>query len=154
MKNTIACIVALLSLGLGEASAGTPCTQREAYAAEVVTDYLHSWGNVYLFYKQFRHCYDASVAEGAEDKIQMLWANRWSEISEMIALTDKDAEFKAFMWQRISDETFPQERFTVFVQNAKAHCPSVAAEFCRAVLKAADQPIIPPDLSRQAPLGR
>ena len=144
MKQAVACLATILMLGVGEASAVTQCTQREAYAAEVVTDYLNSWGNVYLFFKQFGHCYDASIAEGAEDKIQLLWANHWSEVSQMIALTKKDPEFKAFLWTRISDETFPQDRFAVFVHNAKTKCPSLATDFCSAVVKAASRPIIPP----------
>jgi hypothetical protein len=150
MKKTVSILVTVFAFGSGsgQAFAATECTQREAYAAEVNTDYLDSWANVYQFFKQFRHCYDASIAEGAEDKIQVLWATRWSAISQMIALTKKDSEFKTFIWQRITDETFPQERFAVFVRNAKTSCPEVAAEFCRAVIKAAAQPINPPDAAR------
>lgn len=154
MRKTTTLLASLLAFGAAQASAATECTQHEAYASEVVTDYLDSWANVYRFFKQFRQCYDASIAEGAEDKIQQLWSSRWPTVAQMIALTKKDSEFKAFIWQRITDETFPQERFSVVVRNAKIKCPVVATEFCRAVIKSAAQPIIPPDLPRQAAPGR
>lgn len=151
MKRTVTFLAAVFVFYIGEASATTAtteCTQREAYAAEIVTDYLDSWANIYQFFRQFRHCYDASIAEGAEDKIQQLWTDQWPKVSQMIALTTKDSQFKAFVWQRITDETFPEERFALFVQNAKTRCPVVATEFCRAVVKAAAQPINSPDAAR------
>jgi len=115
------------------------CTELEAYAAESATDYLDSWDNVYIFFKQYRHCYDASIAEGAEDKIQQLWANRWPSLPEMINLTNKDAEFKSFIWARIGDETFSQDTFKRFVENATQHCPEGAKEFCDAVIAEANR---------------
>lgn len=111
------------------------CTQLEAYAAETVTDYLDSWQNVHAFFKQFRHCYDGAIAEGAEDKIQLLWSKQWEKLPTMITLTRNDAEFKSFLWQVLESEAFPQDEFSVVVRNARQHCPSGAAEFCRAVLK-------------------
>ena len=137
MKLRLAILVALLCLGASHAAAAKTCTQMEAYAAEVTTDYLDSWAKVYLFFKQFRHCYDASIAEGAADKIELLWSSRWSTLPQMIALTDKDADFKTFIWQRIDEEIFPLDRFAVVVRNARTKCPRVAVEFCRAVIRAA-----------------
>ncbi|MBI3222560.1 MAG: hypothetical protein HYZ46_05740 [Nitrosomonadales bacterium] len=131
---------------IGSASASEsdkPCSKLEAYAAETVTDYLNNWENVYTFFKQFRHCYDASIAEGAADQIQKLWVNHWSEVPKMIALTNQDHKFKAFIWQRISDETFPQDDFFVFVKNAKEKCPKIAAEFCSAVALEATKVVQP-----------
>jgi hypothetical protein len=125
------CLIASNSASAAEMS----CSKQEAYAAERVTDYLNNWENVYIFFKQFRHCYEASIAEGAEDSIQKLWVNHWAELPEMISLADKDPEFKEFIWQRISDETFPQDDFVLFVQNAKEKCPTIASEFCRAVIQ-------------------
>ncbi|MBZ8142858.1 hypothetical protein CLD22_23555 [Rubrivivax gelatinosus] len=81
-----------------QAQTPTPtCTREESYAAEVITDYLTTWSNVYMFYKQFRHCYDGAIAEGTQDKVQLLWADKWSELPQMLALTTKDREFKNFI---------------------------------------------------------
>lgn len=120
-----------------------PCSTQDAYAAETVTGYLNNWENVYAFFKQFNHCYDASIAEGAEDNIQKLWVNHWSEIPQMIIFTNQDPEFKAFIWQRISDDTFSQDDFDQFVQNAKGKCPKVAAEFCSPVILESAKGLLP-----------
>ena len=133
IKTFITCVLIIFGSAYQTATA-TECSQKEAYAAEIVTDYLNSWQNVYSFFKQFRHCYDAAIAEGAEDKIQRLWADHWRELPEMIELIKKDPKFKAFIWARISDETFSQEAFKRFVQHAEKECPVGAAEFCKAVI--------------------
>ena len=113
------------------------CTREEAYAAEVVTDYLTTWDDVYRFHKQFKHCYDGAIAEGAEDKVQLLWANRWSDIPKMLALTTKDRDFKKFIWIIIDSDAFPRDTFNTVLANATRHCPRGAEEFCQAVKSAA-----------------
>ena len=115
---------------------GAACTRDEAYAAETVTDYLTTWDNVYSFYKQFKHCYDGAIAEGTQDKVQLLWANRWQELPRMLALTGKDAEFKKFIWVIIDSEAFPQDTFNKVLAHATRRCPKEAAEFCKAVKSA------------------
>ena len=116
-------------------SAGSPaCSERDAFAAETVTDYLDSWDNVYLFYKQFRRCYDGSIAEGASDKIQRLWSDHWPELKTMVTFCKKDPEFRSFILERITDEDFGNSRFQTVVQHAREDCPPDAGDFCRAVL--------------------
>ena len=112
------------------------CEKQDAYTAETVTDYLDSWHNVYLFFKQFRHCYDAAIAEGAERKIHKLWVEHWAALPEMIALTNKDSGFKTFIWKRIDDETMAQEDLSQLKTLARKECPSVAKEFCQQIIKA------------------
>ena len=132
-------ITLLLALTLSRpvVAADKECTQLEAYAAETVTDYLDSWGNVYTFFKQFRHCYDGAIAEGAQDRIYVLWSRQWHRLPTMISLAQRDPEFKDFLWQTLASETFPQDEFSIVVQNTRRKCPSEAREFCRAVLKEA-----------------
>jgi hypothetical protein len=110
--------------------------QRGGRTADATVDYLDSWSNVYLFFKQYGHCYDASVAEGANDKIQQLWDRRWADLPEMIRLTAKDAAFKRFIWQRIDDGDFPLDTFQRVVGHATSRCPAAAKEFCEAVIAA------------------
>jgi hypothetical protein len=125
----------IVCLGATDATAEKSCTQMEAYAAETVTDYLDSWTNVYHFFKQFRHCYDGSIAEGAADRIQLLWSSHWSTLPQLIALTAKDAEFKDFIWERVDDEIWPADRFALVLRNARTKCPRSGGEFCRVVIK-------------------
>jgi hypothetical protein len=137
MNRTAVAFLAIVMLALSNPSKADVCSEREAFAAETVTDYLDSWDNVHLFFEQFRKCYDAAIAEGANDKIQQLWSNYWSELSIMVKLTQEDPAFKSFIFERIKDEDFPRDRFAIVVQHATQDCPSVAQEFCRAVLNEA-----------------
>ena len=138
MKHAIA-LATLVLHASGAAAQGSnpPCTRDEGLAAEVVTDYLSTWENVYRFYKQFGHCYDGAIAEGAQDKIQLLWAHRWSELPKMLAFTRTDPGFKKFVWVIIDSEAFPQNTFNTVLANATKRCPSGAKEFCQAVESAA-----------------
>jgi hypothetical protein len=134
MRTTVAfATLAALLLSSHAHSSSNTCTREEAYAAEVVTDYLTTWDGVYRFYKQFKHCYDGAIAAGAEDKVQLLWANRWSDIPKMLALTTKDREFKNFIWIIIDSDAFPRDTFNTVLANATRHCPREAEEFCQAV---------------------
>jgi hypothetical protein len=137
MKRLLCCLPLLLAFHTGVSSAADHCSTAEAYAAEAATDRLDSWGNVHLFFKQFRHCYDASIAEGANDKIQLLWANHWSDLPQMLSLTSKDPAFKSFIWQRMKDVDFPESDFATIIHNAKASCPTGGADFCRAFIAVA-----------------
>ena len=93
--------------------------------------------NVSLFYKQFQHCYEGSIAEGAQDKIQLLWVERWNELPQMAALTSRNPGFKAFVWRILESESFPKDTFSKVLRNASRRCPPEGKEFCRAVKKAA-----------------
>jgi hypothetical protein len=116
------------------------CTREDAYAAEAVVDYLTSWENVHLFYKQFAQCYDGSIAEGVEDRVQQLWATRWGDLPKMVALTKADPGFGDFVLRSLKTESFPLDAFKRVVRSAKARCPPVALDFCSAVrIEAAKQ---------------
>jgi hypothetical protein len=126
-------LLAISSLSITNVQAAE-CDDHEAFAAEVVTDYLDSWANVYLFFKQFQHCYDGSIAEGVQDKVQLLLADDWSMIPQMIVLAEDDVNFKEFVWGAITNESFPRERFARLVSHATDECPSVARDFCATVI--------------------
>jgi hypothetical protein len=134
MKMRIATIVLGLMPLLGSAR---ECTRDEAYAAESVVDYLTSWENVHLFYQQFRHCYDGGIAEGVQDRVQLLWSDRWSDLPKMLSLTKKEPKFNAFVMRSLFTEAFPQETFDKVLRNATTRCPAIGRAFCAEVKKAA-----------------
>jgi hypothetical protein len=109
------------------------CTRDEARTAETVTDYLDSWDNVFQFFKQFSHCMDGSVAEGAHDRMQQLWVKHWSKTPRMMALINANPEFKAFVLRALRTETFSQDDFNKVFQNATVRCQPIAREFCSVV---------------------
>lgn len=126
MKRLLILCTLVFTFASGSCFAATQCTQTEAISAESVVDYLDSWDNVYLFFKQYGHCYDASIAEGANDKIQLLWANHWHDLPRMLQLTAQDPKFKSFIWQRAHDEDYPANEFAKTLNNAKTSCPKGA----------------------------
>lgn len=135
--------VAATVLLLASACCAAECTRDEAYAAESVTDYLDSWHNVYLFYREYRACYDASIAEGAVDKIFSLWADHWDQLPQMLALTAKDAEFDRFLRAQLTDQTVPADVHARVLRNATNACPESARNFCRAVIASHHQAEVP-----------
>jgi hypothetical protein len=137
MKQLLFLCILLAACASRCSFASDQCTQTEATTAETVTDYLDSWDSVYQFFKQFGHCYDGSIAEGANDKIQLLWANHWRDLPRMLELTKQDPKFKAFMSQRMNDQDFPSNEFAKILQNAKTSCPKGGVEFCKAFIQAA-----------------
>ena len=112
------------------------CTQEDAHAAEVVIDYLTTWDNIHRFYSQFKQCYDGAIAGSVQDKVQLLWANRWQQLPRMLALTRKDAEFRSFIWAMVDSEAFPQDAFAKVLAHATRRCPRSASQFCQAIRSA------------------
>ncbi len=111
------------------------CTQKEAFAAEVLTAYLDSWQEVYNAFKDFGHCDDAAIAEGFDEVITILWAKHWNTLSKMITYTKGNKEFKEFIYRRIGTETIPYDRWERIIKKAKYQCPEIAREFCKEIIK-------------------
>ena len=130
-------VTLLISLAAADVGA-SECDRQEAYAAETVVDYLSSWDDVYRFFGQFQSCYDASIAEGVNDRIYKLLADKWDNLSAMLAFADSDPAFRDFMHQRIDDETFPEEEFSRVADHAKHKCPAQALDFCQAIIARAE----------------
>lgn len=133
MRRISAFIFLLCCAAAGGATA-KECTKYEAYTAESLYPYLSSWNEVHMAYQAYGHCNDGAIAEGFDEAISLLWANHWEQVPEMLRETSSDAGFNQFVFKRIGSETIPMERWQKIVDNAKAHCPSVAQSFCREVI--------------------
>jgi hypothetical protein len=134
MMRRIGAAAIFLLVALVQPAMAEECSQMEAYAAEVVADYLDSWSNAYRFFKEFGHCLDGSIAEVAEDRIQLLWSDSWSALPKMIELAKSDTGFAAYLQAVLRSEAFPQDRFAVVLGHARRRCVPVATDFCRAVI--------------------
>lgn len=134
MKTTI--LITLLVAALAQVANAKECTQMEAYAAESVTDYLDSWKNVNLAFREFGHCDDGGIAEGFDEAISLLWANQWKKLPEMLKYTKMNKEFKAFIYKRIWSETVPSERWQKILKKAQKECPNGGKEFCAEISRA------------------
>jgi hypothetical protein len=138
---------ALISLGLLACNRATamemPCSENDISAIRSTALSLASWEEVYNFYISYHDCADDTISENVSESIQRLWSERWSDIPQMISYANQNNKFKYFVWERISDDTFPQDEFDALVQNAKKNCPRVAAEFCLAVAREARRNLLP-----------
>jgi hypothetical protein len=133
MKTTI--LITLLVAALAQVANAKECTQTEAYAAELVTDYLDSWKNVNLAFREFGHCDDGAIGEGFDEAISLLWANQWKKLPEMLKDAKENKEFKAFIYKRIWSETVPAERWRKILKKAQKECPNGGKEFCTEIIR-------------------
>jgi hypothetical protein len=132
----LAALIAVSSPAVAQ-SETRKCTSAEAVAAEVATDTLHDWADVYRFFRQFGHCFDGAIAGNASDKVQLLLANFWSEVPQLLKYTSEDSKFKAFIFSIINSEAFPRRIFEVVVKHASERCPTSATELCQTIKSAA-----------------
>lgn len=136
MKTVI--VIALTCILFGTSAHAKECTKMEAYAAESVTAYLDSWGNVNLAFREFGHCDDGSVAEGFDEAISKLWAKQWHHLPSMLKYTKESKSFKKFVYKRIWSETIPAERWQNILKKAQTECPYGGKEFCSEVVRASN----------------
>jgi hypothetical protein len=105
------------------------CTQIDARVAETVTDYLDSWENVAIAFKQFGKCDDGSVAEGFSDKISRLLSEHWTLLPQLVRLTEKTRGLEAFILNHL-DETVSLNDARKIATLAYGSCPSTARALC------------------------
>jgi hypothetical protein len=105
------------------------CTQLEGYASETVTDYLDSWKNMHLAYKQFKHCDDGAVGEGFSDAAARLMANHWADLAQGRPILTADPDFEAWTIRHL-DDTDNYDDLQKIDHLAQTACPIDATEFC------------------------
>ncbi len=105
------------------------CSQLDAYAAETVVDYLDSWDNVHLAYKQFPHCDDGGVAEGYSDRIVHLLATNWASFPQLVTYFDKEPNFRKFIFSHI-DATANSDELKIISNLTLSRCPVGFGPLC------------------------
>src|SRR5215472_11802545 len=102
-----------------EGSTTTKCTQAEATQAEQEADSLKDWDQVYSSYKRFSQCDDGAIAEGYSDSVTKLLADDWKSFNRLLALTNRNRNFKTFVLKHI-DVSVPADRLTKIANNARS----------------------------------
>lgn len=128
--------LALVAAALPSVACGKECTKLEAYAAEAVSAYLDSWKNVHRAFTEFGHCDDGAIAEGFDEAISLLWAKQWQDLPQMLSYTEKNEDFRGFVYKRIWSETVPEERWEKILTKARKKCPSGGEAFCAKIIRA------------------
>ena len=132
---SLAVLVAAASPALAQ-HAGRKCTSLEAVSAAKATDHLANWTEVHRFYQQFGHCFDGAIAGNASDKIQVMLAERWSELPQLLKYTSEDSQFKQFILDVFASESVPERTSAAVLSNAEKRCPKNATEFCKSIKSA------------------
>jgi hypothetical protein len=123
---------ALSSAYICEAS---ECGQLEAYAAETVVDYLNNWKNMYLAFRQFKHCDDGAIAEGFSEAVVRLLADQWSHLKELQAFGAKEPAFIDFVIGHM-DGTVNAEDLEKIDALARTSCPGGLERLCKRIADA------------------
>jgi hypothetical protein len=123
------CAFVVLLLSCCSAALADDCTRTDAQIAGTVTDYLDSWKNVAIAFKEFAKCDDGEVAEGFSDKISRLLADHWQRLPELVQLAAKSPGLEAFVVKHL-DETINLVDAQKISKLARHSCPSVARSLC------------------------
>ncbi len=113
--------------------------QEDCYTAEVLTDYLDSWNNLHLAYKQFGDCYrDGGPAEVMSEATIRLFADHWHELPALEKLADRDSLFLQFVLSHI-DKTLNEDDIDKVDKLSKNSCPihthGICAQISDRILK-------------------
>jgi hypothetical protein len=74
-----------------------PCTKAELVRGENELRNLHSWDDVYRYYKRYVHCNDAGAAEWSDECVARILVDRWNTLPRAAKLADQDAGFRHFV---------------------------------------------------------
>ena len=132
---SLAVLLAAASPALAQ-HAARKCTSTEAVSAATAADHLDNWTNVHRFYQRFGHCFDGAIAGNASDKIQVMLAERWSELPQLLKYLSEDSQFKRFIYDVVASESFPEQSFAIVLSNAEKRCPKNGTEFCKSIKSA------------------
>jgi hypothetical protein len=103
--------------------------------AEKEADSLKDWHQMYRSYTRFSQCDDGAIAEGYSESVSKILADDWKSFSRLIALTNRDNNFRAFVLKHI-DQTVPADRLAKIRNNTRSQCPSAGRKLCTSIAKA------------------
>jgi hypothetical protein len=112
------------------------CEIESAERAEVGTDYLRTWGQIYDWYTRYSACDDGAIAEGFSQAVVNTFALRWYELPKFATLADRDIKFRGFVFKHI-DATTDDRDLDRVVANATRHCPQHDAQLCSTIRRQA-----------------
>jgi hypothetical protein len=112
------------------------CSLEQAIRAEIGSDDLKSWTDLYRAFQEFRACDDGSVAEGWDDFTERMLTEHWNELPELQRLVKRDPRFGPFVLRHLSEMIAGDDHVKAIRQNAKNRCPIGSRTLCQGILKA------------------
>jgi len=130
----------ILLIAMSTVVSASQCSEREAYAAEVVVDYLDSWRNVHNAFKQFSMCDQGGVAEGYSNAIAKILVNQWSSLSSLYEATKVEPGYEGFILRHIN-ESIDENDLEAIYQSATNRCPPNNTTLCEKLAHAASRAV-------------
>jgi hypothetical protein len=122
-------VLGLVLLAYRATAEASRCTHDQEIAAETVTDYIDSWKNMYIAFKQFSQCKDEGIAEGFSEADARLMANHWSRLSDALPLIQNSGAFRRFVIKHL-DKTDANADLMKIDHLARTSCPAAASGSC------------------------
>jgi len=112
------------------------CTVAEAQAADVGSDYWHSWPSIFAAYKRYGQCDNGAPGEGFSDDIVHLLATHWSSLHEAQRFIAQRPSFQEFIVRHV-DATADYDELVRIEHSATNRCPRSATLLCEKLASAA-----------------
>jgi hypothetical protein len=123
--------ILLLLMLCGAANAqSSKCPAPQDQIADAVIDYLDSWKNVAMAFRQFKACDDGAIAEGLSEAVARLLADHWEKLRDLTALAHSYPGLEDFVVLHL-DETISQNDAAKIADFARHRCPASASALCR-----------------------
>ena len=105
------------------------CTAKQADAADRQIDQLDSWIKIDGFIKQFGHCDDGSIAEGASEAVARLLVDQWATLPTLARLSKRNRNLMPFVLRHL-DATLDADDLEKISQLSMEQCPESANTLC------------------------
>jgi hypothetical protein len=110
------------------ASAGEcPKSLERAALAEAAS--LRSWSAIHASFVRFRGCDDGAIADGYNESVTVMLADRWHQLKVLAMLIAGHPQFQGFVLRHIT-ESVPAERLKRITHQAQTKCPEGYRELC------------------------
>jgi hypothetical protein len=110
------------------------CPQKNAAREMSEASTLKTWSEVFNSYKKYKQCDDGAIAEGYSASIASLLASHWTDVDQLIKLTNADQNFRQFVIKHV-DETMSPDQGKSIKDSASNNCPANGKRLCVAIQK-------------------
>jgi len=134
-------IALLLIVALPCKASAANCSLTEQQWLGNELDHLKSWAAIHESFRKYTpQCDDGFFAEGYSDAVVVQLARRWSTLTELNQISQRDPTFRGFVLKHI-DATTDSDDLKAVATNASTRCPKVLKTLCTDIENAAKQAI-------------
>jgi hypothetical protein len=116
-----------------------PCTKEAAKEADLEIDKLHSWADLYRWYRSYHQCDDGVMAEGFSEAVARQFVDHWETTPDLSHMAKRDPGFRQFVILHVN-QTFDDKDLKKISENSAKRCPSGLNLLCRDLRKQGEAP--------------